>query len=386
MIIKQQFTSTSPIRVLQVVGSIDIGGGGIQSFIQQVYKEIDYTKIQFDFVVHMHREPSYENEIINKGGRVYYIEDDAFEKRDWLTYIHFWKNFFKDHPEYRIVHGHLRSTASIYLYEAKKAGCITIAHSHATNNGYGISAIVKDVLQFPIRYIADYFMGCSKQANDWMFGKRVSNNSHCYVIKNGIDSSKFVFDPQKRRRIRELLEIDDDTFVIGTVGRLVPQKNQELLINALPSLVAARKVFLLIVGNGPLYRKLQERINLLELNHSACLLGSRNDVDELLQGFDCFAMPSRDEGLGISIIEAQAADLPVVVSPAISEEACITDTIIRANSFDVLQWADLLAHISEKQRTNKMLEIKAAGYDINEVANRLCDFYYRCIGIGDAKW
>lgn len=373
------------MRVLQVVGSIDVGGGGIQSFLHQLYREIDNSKIQFDFVVHMKGEPSYENEIINKGGRVYYIEDDAFEKRDWLTYIHFWNKFFKDHPEYVIVHGHLRSTASIYLYEAKKAGCITIAHSHAINNGYGIPAILKDALQFPIRYIADYFMGCSKQANDWMFGERVSNSSNCYIIKNGIDSSKFVFDPQKRRRIRELLEIDDDTFVIGTVGRLVPQKNQELLINSLPGVIAARKALLLIVGDGPLYRQLQERINFLELNNYTRLLGSRDDVDELLQAFDCFAMPSRHEGFGISIIEAQAADLPVVVSPAISKEACITDNIIRADSFDVLQWIELLAHINEKKRTNKMQEIIDAGYDINEVANRISDFYYGCIGIENTK-
>ena len=365
------------VRVLHIVGSLGIGG--IQSYLLELYRHIDHDKIQFDFVVHIKTEKNYASEIELLGGKIFYIDDDAFEKKAWVKYIKYWKTFFREHPYYKIVHGHLRSTSAIYLKEAKKAGCYTIAHSHATSNGYGKTAKAKDIMQYPTRYIADYCMGCSKNANEWMFGKKRSNSSTCCVVRNAIDLNKFVFDDNNRTKKREQFDIEDTTFVIGAVGRLVEQKNHSLLIDAFAKAIQTRKnLKLIIAGDGPLKNRLQKQIKDLSLSDSVLLLGSRNDIDELLQMFDCFAMPSRDEGLGIAIVEAQAADLPVIISPAITEEACITENIIKLETYEVDEWAEALVKAKKRNRSKNDTVIRDAGYDIEAVARWLMDFYINC--------
>lgn len=366
----------APLRVLHIVGSL--GVGGIQSYLMELYRHIDRSKVQFDFVVHIKTERSYASEVEALGGKVFYIDGDAFEKKDWKKYIDFWKQFYKSHPEYHIVHGHLRSTSAIYLREAKKAGRYTIAHSHATSNGYGKSGKVKDLLQFPTRFIADFCMGCSRQANEWMFGRKRANSDTCRVVRNGIDTGKFTYNQQTRNRVRRELGIDEDAFVIGTVGRLVEQKNHKLLIDAFAESYAVKSnSMLIIVGDGPLYERLSKQVSELGLNEQIKLLGSRTDVNELLQAFDAFAMPSKDEGLGIAVVEAQAAGLPVLISPAITDEACITDKVIKVGSYDIDDWSKAVVGLKKNERIDCGSQINNAGYDIQEVSDWLCGFYLR---------
>lgn len=370
-----------PTRVLQVVGSLDIGG--IQSYLMELYRHIDKSKVQFDFIVHIKTKNSYANEIESMGGKVFYIEDDCFEKKAWIKYIKYWKNFVNTHHEYKIIHGHLRSMSAIYLHIAKKAGYYTIAHSHATSNGCGMSAKIKDILQYPTRYIADYCLGCSYQANMWMFGKKRAESGNCNVIKNGICTERYVYNEQIRNETRERLKIRDNSFVVGLVGRLVELKNQELLVDVVFKIIKNRDVSLIIVGDGPLHDKLKGKIEKRHLDDYIQLLGSRSDVNKLYQAFDCFAMPSISEGLGIAVIEAQAADLPVLISPAIADEACITENIIRINDYDVDTWSNMILQIERKQRYDRSNIIKEAGYDIQSIANELCELYYRCLQVGE---
>ena len=365
---------TEPKRILHVVGSL--GNGGIQSYLMELYRHTDRSAIQFDFVVHIRTEQSYADEVESLGGKVFYIDGDAFEKKAWRRYIRFWKRFFREHPEYRIVHGHLRSTSAVYLWEAKRAGRYTIAHSHATNNGYGPGAKVKDILQFPTRFIADSCMGCSRQANEWMFGKRIAERGGCEILRNGIDARKFAFDPEIRIAVRRKLDIADETFVIGSVGRLVEQKNQRLLIDAFAKTAQMRdNCLLLLVGDGPLRRDLEKQIEASALQEKVRLLGNRTDANELLQAFDCFAMTSRNEGFPIAAIEAQSADLPVIVSSAVPEEACLTDRVYRIGSFAPQEWAETLSKLQRKERADNSALIAKAGYDIETIASHLTDFY-----------
>ena len=373
---------SEPIRILHVVGGL--GVGGIQSFLMSLYRSIDRSRVQFDFVVHIKEEKSYADEVTAMGGRVFYIDNDAFEKKRWSNYISFWKRFFREHPEYRIVHGHLRTTSAIYLRRAKKAGCYTIAHSHATSNGYGRSAKLKDLLQQPTRRIADYFMGCSVQANEWMFGEKIVHGSSCMVVKNGINAEKYAFDPQTRAKVRQALNLPDDAFVIGTVGRMVAQKNQELLIRAAAQAKQERPaLMLLLVGDGPLLERLKALAEKLQLGETVRFLGSRSDVCELLQAFDAFAISSRNEGLGIAAVEAQAADLPVLISPAIPREACITGNIIPVGSYDVDMWARAFAEVKARTRADMRKAVGDAGYDIRRIADELSRFYESKMSVKD---
>lgn len=362
-----------PIRILHVVGSLGIGG--IQSYLMSLYRKIDRTRIQFDFVVHIPTSDGYEEEVTHLGGKIYYIKNNAFVNKEWNIYHNFWKEFYREHPEYRIVHGHIRSTSAIYLYLAKKEGIYTIAHSHANSNGYGKSAKVKDILQFPTRYIADYFMGCSKAANEWMFGVKIANSSRCQVLHNGIDVDGFIFDAELRDRIREELGLEN-SFVIGNVGRMVPQKNQMMVLEAFEKVLSdIPNAKLMLVGDGPLMKALVMKAKELSVDEQVLFLGNRSDVAKLLQAMDVFTLSSKDEGLGIAAIEAQAAGLRTIVSHAIQEEVFITDLCIRVEKDSVDSWKNAICSNIEYKRKNMSRDIVENGYSIQFVADMLCEFY-----------
>lgn len=364
-----------PIRILHVVGGI--GAGGIQSYLINLYRNIDKSKIQFDFLVHIRSDKFYEKEILALGGRIYYIENDYFERKKWFKYKKYIKKFFKEHNEYKIVHGHLRSTSYVYLSIAKKYHMKTICHSHSTTNGYGISARLKNFFQFPSRFVTDYYMGCSQKANEWMFGKRRANSHNCFVVNNGIDESKFKYDKIKREEVRDKLKISNDTLIIGNVGRLTEVKNHMLLLHIFKEISQINNdTILMIVGNGPLMNNLIKEAKNLNIYDKIIFTGSRFDVPDLMQAFDIFALTSKNEGLGIVAIEAQASGLITVVSQAIPEEAYITDLCVRCDSDNPNNWCklimDLSKNINRKDTSNLIIQ---KNYSIKTISKWLSEFY-----------
>ena len=183
-----------PERILHVLGSLNMGGA--ETLVMNIYRNIDRNKFQFDFVVHGNTIGKYEKEILALGGKIYHI--DEYRVYNHLKYKKIWSVFFKEHPEYKIIHGHMRSTASIYLKIAKKYGLKTISHSHSISNGKGVKSIVKRILQHNIPKYADYMLGCSQKANIWLYGKKNSLKDNCLILPNGIDNQRFVFDAKER--------------------------------------------------------------------------------------------------------------------------------------------------------------------------------------------
>ncbi|PIO82993.1 hypothetical protein BSQ39_05090 [Loigolactobacillus backii] len=159
-----------PIRILQVLGALNIGGA--ENLVMNWYRNIDRTKVQFDFVVHTAVPSFYDDEIKKYGGHIFCAP--RFNGLNLFSYFKFWVNFFKEHSEYKIIHGHVRSTAAIYLLIANHFKLITISHSHSTSSGKGFSAIVKSGLQLPIRWIANFYFAPSLEAGRWLFGKKKS--------------------------------------------------------------------------------------------------------------------------------------------------------------------------------------------------------------------
>ncbi len=178
------------IRVLQYIGSLEQGGS--QAMIMNIYRNIDRSQIQFDFVIHSGGMTSLANEAVDLGATIYACP--SYSVSSASNYNKWWKNFFKEHIEYKIVHSHVRSTAAIVLSIAKKNGCVTISHSHSTSSGSGVSAVVKNILQYRIRYTADYFMGCSQGAGEWLFGKKVCASDRYFNVRNAIDAKKYIYD------------------------------------------------------------------------------------------------------------------------------------------------------------------------------------------------
>ena len=365
---------TEPIRILQVFGRLDRGGA--EGVIMNLYRKFDRTKIQFDFVVHTDKKCAYDDEIVKLGGRIYRVPQ--FKGINIFSYFKAWNKFFNEHKEYKIIHSHVSSTAIIYLLLAKSKGLTTIIHSHSTSSGKGFQALVKDILQVPLRFICDYYIACSHDAGNWLFGKRVTKSEKFYLLKNAIDMNEFNFNEDSRSKIRYELNISENKKVIIHVGNFCYPKNHEFLIDIFSSLLKENDSYiLLLVGDGELRQPIEEKVTSILIQDKVKFLGVREDVSELLSASDLFLFPSHFEGLGLVLIEAQASSLPCLISDTIPKEVIVTDIVQALSLSDSLEsWREkaeqLLSMNHDRQpRSNDKLN----QYDINKTSKWLSDFY-----------
>ncbi len=360
------------IRILHVFGGLDMGGA--ETMIMNIYRNIDREKIQFDFVTHSGRNQAYVSEIEQLGGKIYFFPKIRIYNLPLL--INEWKAFFEKHKEYKILHSHVRSYASIYIPIAKKYGLKTIIHSHSTSNGKGMKSFVKAILQYPLRYEADYFMGCSKEAGEWLFGKRIVKSDRYFTIKNAIDTRRYSFDRVQRSILRNQFGIDESVKVFMHVGRLHEAKNHIFLLQVFSILIKEMpNSMLLIVGDGELSSEIEKQIKQLELQSNIKMLGARNDIPNLLNVADVFLFPSKWEGLPVTVVEAQASGLPCFVSDKITKEVGISE-LVKFLPIDkgTQVWIDAIKE-TDLTRKNVIDKIVQAGFDIKKSVEWLTKFY-----------
>lgn len=362
------------IRVLQVIGKMDRGGA--ETMIMNLYRNIDRNKIQFDFIVHTNDKGNFDDEITSLGGRIYRVP--RFKGYNLLSYIKSWRELLRNfNSKYRIIHGHIGSTAYIYLSIANKLGMITIAHSHSAGYSQNIRGLIYKILSFPTRYVADYLISCSKKASISRYGKKVINNGKHFILNNAIDTEKYIYNPSVRKKIRKNLNIDKE-FVIGHVGRFTEEKNHKFIIEIFKKVHDVNtNAVLLLIGEGKLRKHIENKVYELELKNSVIFLGVRSDVPDLMQAMDVFLFPSLYEGLGIVSVEAQASGLHTIVSEAVPEEAYLTDLIEKEYlSSSPSKWANrILNYANGYERKNTYKEIYDAGYDVEQNTQWLEEFY-----------
>lgn len=365
-----------PIRILHVLGRLDYGG--IESMLMNIYRNIDREKIQFDFVIHTTEECDYSNEIITLGGVIHHAP--RFNGINIINYIKFWHFFFKENARYRVVHGHMRSTASIYLFVAKIYKRVTISHSHSTGSrGNFIEKKAKRILQFPIKLFSDYLFACSKDAAKWLYGNKVANEGSYKLLKNSIDLEKYERQNEEKGQIKTKLKINHN-FVIGHVGSFTEPKNHNFIIEIFSEYTKINKnALLVLVGEGDLKKEIISKVNLLELSENVLFVGSVDNVHEYLKVMDIFIFPSIFEGLGIALIEAQAAGIKAVVSNNIPEEAIQTGIIERVDlNTSPQEWANVINVMSKKklgEDINPIVALRNAGYDVKIEAEKMQFFY-----------
>lgn len=374
--------SSVPIRILHMIGGLDAGGS--QAFVMNLYRSIDRKRVQFDFILDHPKEVFYRDEVERMGGKVYTLP--AFNGRNVFEVIAAWENFFNSHQEYKILHSHIRSYASIYFPIASRHGVKTIIHSHSVSNGTGLSALGKIILQYPLRYQADYLMACSDEAGEWLFGKKAIKTPKYKLIKNAIDTERYVFDKKKREEIRSELNIHPNEFVIGFIGRLSEPKNPLFAIEVFcefKKLINSSK--LLIVGDGVLKKNVIQSINSHGFGDSIIVTGARTDVEKCLSAIDAFIFPSLWEGLGISLIEAQASGVQCYCSDVIPKSAIVTNLVVALSlKMGATEWAKIIeANMGSSVRESHANEVARSGYDIHKVTSEIESFYeevYRGIG------
>lgn len=356
-----------PIRILQIVTYM--GRGGLETLLMNCFRQIDREKVQFDFLVHRPFRADYDDEIEALGGRIYRLPRlDPFS----ASYRKALRDFFTQHKEYRVVHCHLDCMSAIPLQIAKQCGVpVRIAHSHNSNQDKNWKLPLKLYFMKKIPKSATHFFACSTAAGDFMFP-----HQSVTLINNGIETEKFSYDPQVREQMRQTLSLEN-ALTICHVGRLMPQKNHSFLLDVFQALhekVPNSK--LLLVGDGPLEATLRQKVQALGLQDAVCFLGVRSDVERILQAADIFLFPSFFEGLPLTVVEAQAAGLPCILSDRVPQ-ACKMTSLVQflPLSSGAQAWADTILKLNTANRASHRDEITAAGYDIRTTAQHLQAFY-----------
>lgn len=362
------------LRVLQVVTYM--GRGGLETMIMNYYRNIDRNKIQFDFLVHRQEEAAYDKEILSLGGHIYHMPVlNPFSK----AYFKSLDNFFKEH-KYDIVHSHLDCMSAYPLKIAKKNGVsVRIAHSHSKSQDKNLKYPIKLFSKRLIPKYATHLFACGKEAGDWMF-----NGKPYTIINNAIDANKYKYNSDIEKEVRAELGISQNVKIIGHVGRFNPPKNHSFIIDVFNSVhTKSRDTKLVLVGSGDGQQAIEDKVNSLGLSDAVLFLGSRGDVNRVLQAMDVFLFPSLYEGLPLSIIEAQAAGLPCIISDNVPGECIKTDRVFRYSLSEPVDfWADKIFEALKVDKKDTLSEIVASGFDIKENSRKLEDFY-TSFGYGD---
>jgi len=364
----------SPVRVLHVV--VNMNRGGAETLIMNLYRNIDRSKIQFDFLTC--KEGVFDQEILDLGGKIHripYITDGGH-----FHYIKNLKQFFKENNHYRIVHSHMDKMSGFVLNAALKAGIpIRIAHSHSTQSeGSVTEKVYKSYAGSYIFGSASHLLACSTEAAKWLFSKQSMN---AIILKNGIDVEKFKFSPSIRSQVRNQLQIDDETFVIGHVGRFYETKNHSFLIDIFANVIRYQSNSkLILAGDGPLRKKIEGKVEELGLVDKVIFTGVYDKINELLQSFDIFVFPSIFEGFGIAVLEAQGSGLPCIISDTMSDEVDLGINLIDTLSLENKDlWVEKVVNLYniKNDRKNNCQAIIKRGYDITSIAKSVSDFYMK---------
>ena len=359
----------APIRVLQVVPNMH--RAGLETLIMNIYRNIDRNAVQFDFLVHYLDRFDYDDEIEALGGKIYRLS--VRNDSNILKYLSDLKRFFKEHPEYTIVHGHMESFGFLYSRAAKKAGVKTIiAHSHNALIEPTLKGRIKNLMNKPWKRYANVLFACSEKAGDFMF-----RGAPYTVINNGIRCEDFIWNPEEREACRRELGVEDK-IVLGHIGRFDPQKNHAFLIELFAAYAAKHPdAVLLLVGEGALQQSIRSKAEQLGLSECVHFLGVRADTNRLYQAMDLFLLPSLFEGLPVVGVEAQSAGLPMLTADTVTSELCVTDFVEMLPLDARLDiWVDKIDKMLEtKKRRNTLDEMNEAGFNIRKTADYLQDFY-----------
>lgn len=290
----------------------------------------------------------------------------------------------RQHPQYQIIHSNLEERSYFALKEAKKLGVpVRISHSHNRPLGVNLKLMVRYYFRFMLKYYNTHMFACGVEAGDWLYGKK--NRDKVIVMKNAIDALQYRYNEQVQNDMRKELGIEGKK-VIGHVGRFFPQKNHDFLIDIFQAVHDKdRDTVLLLVGGGEaddsLKNQMKAKVKALGLQDAVLFLGVREDVERVVQAFDLFLLPSLFEGLPVTMVEAQAAGLPCVISDKVPIQCDITGNVqVMALEDAPEKWADRICDMLETfEKQDTYEKIVEAGFDIKENAKWLKDFYVKAL-------
>lgn len=362
----------------------DQGYGGVYAFNLNIIKALRYKNndLQFSICAFEPFESKIHLQSLEKDG--IYVYDCWGGKRNFLfkqfqTCLKFYHLLRKEHID--CIHIHSDVAYKLFLYglvAVMASQAKVLVHSHSTNiegRHRTIKRYLQNICQHLLGLLPVTYLACSEAAADWMYCPPY--NKKAIIIRNGIDTEKFRFDPEVRKSEREKLGLGDNHLVIGTVGRFSYQKNPEYILQIFEGIYQQNpNTRLLWIGEGNLKSDTIAEAQKLGIAEAIIFYGNSEHVERLYQAMDVFILPSRFEGLGIVAIEAQAAGLPSLLSNAVPKDAAVTDLAkFLPITGDVGCWVKeiLISHNNHRDKYWKC--VIDSGYDIHHTAKVLADIY-----------
>ena len=363
-----------PIRILHVLGTTQLGGA--ESRIMDLYRHLDRSRVQFDFLVHMDGEGYFDREIQELGGQIFRVP--RFRFYNYFFYNRAIKKFFEKNHEFRAVQGHITSTAAIYLPVAKRAGIpLIIAHARSAGVDKGIKGVLTRFLRRNLSKKADIMFACSGLAGISVFGKSAVEKGRVIFVPNAIDCQAFEYDVSVRQRVREELGLAEK-YVIGHVGRFHYAKNHEYLLQVFAALCqrGKKEYVLLLLGEGGGMEEAKRQAESLGISDRVFFMGNKRNVYDYYQAMDYFVYPSRFEGLPGTVVEAQVSGLRCLMSDSICDEVRVTDLVHTMSILDEPEkWAEYIVETEKYERQGYKEQMEKAGFDVKAQAKTMMRFY-----------
>ena len=384
-----QMEKTQPIRVLHMA---PLSTGGITKLTVTLNALMDPEQVRFDYLVFRDKTEFMESQALALGGQKQVVNLEGISN----PLIRLAKKMtgmvrLMRRQRYDVVHVDASTPYDVMVALAAKVARVPVIVLHAHNDSFHGGNFLRN-LSMPLfrrmmPYLCTDFMAVSQSAASFMFPAKVFSSGRYTVVKNGVLTQQYAYSPRKREEERFRLGLSPEHFVLGHIGRFVPQKNHGFLLEVFAALHQQHpQSRLLLIGEGPLLPQIRQQVAQKGLTQAVIFYGVTHDVSHVLCAMDAFVFPSQFEGLGIAAVEAQIAGLPVWCSQAIPPEARISHTFQVIKGWDAGGWAcsiwngrDAARNLSGPQQGEQ------AGYDLRSTAIQMQNFYRRRVEQGYAR-
>jgi glycosyltransferase involved in cell wall biosynthesis len=352
------------IKVLHIVSSLD--SGGVENMLYNYYLNIGNSKIHFDFIVHGDNQGIIEKKVKDMGSSVFHVTPKKTSLKKNISQIY---EVIKT-GSYDVVHCHqnFSNFASLYLAWRHKVP-VRISHAHGCKEVVGIIEQLKNTFQRLLnKLFANYFFSCGFEAGKWLHGKKWTLSKRNILMNNAIDLDKFTYNTEVREKYRKKFNVEDK-IVLLHVGRFSDEKNHLFMVDIMEQLnQESSNYILLLVGNGQNEDLVRKYVDDKGLSNNILFLGTRNDIAELMSASDLFLLPSKNEGFPVTLVEAQATGIKVLVSDVVTKETKLSDNIRFLPISSCSEWVEGIMSTNYSNRISKLKEIEDAGFSINKQA------------------
>lgn len=349
--------------------------GGIETYIYNLYKNMDKEKFEIFFLVQKRIKIAFE-ENYKKDNIVFFRIEDR--KKNYFKYLNELKELYQSN-DFDFIHINIMSYSLFerITYACKYSNAKVIIHSH--NGGFTKNSKYKKTIfldkigrMFVRKYENDIIrVACGEKAGRFAF-----KNRDFEIFNNGINIDTFLFNNNIRLKLRKQFNFNDSNFLLLLVGMFNDQKNHSFLIDILNEYLKLDKnARLILVGEGYLKEKIQAKVKSLKIEDFVYFLGKKDNVNEILSMCDVFVMPSLYEGLSIALVEAQVNGLKCYTSDEVDEKSNVTGNVeFLSLQKSAKEWAKYIFN-SSNTRDNEVVNKVPDEFNAKKSYQRVFQYY-----------